>query len=189
MSLSKEERTKRMDELIEPHVEYLDSINAKRNQFKGKVKFYSKATNEEVISLFPSELKNEDGIYLEFTSDQLIPSTEERDLYYLPYNEYWAEEYATNAYIEKIQEYTYLVPVNLLTKVDKTIKKNPSKILKSNTPKDENQTSLFDSNFLIDFDEDLMFNQMTVRDFAAILWKQPVSQREWLNELIRKTSK
>ena len=188
MSLSKEERSKRMDELIEPHAEYLDSINVKRNQFKGKVKFFSKTANEEVISLFPSELKNEEGIYLEFTSDQLIPSTEERDLYYLPYNEYWAEEYPKNTYIEKIQEYTYLVPTNLLTKVDKTIKKNPSQILKSNTPKDENQTSLFDSDFLIDFDEDLMFNQMTVRDFAAIIWKQPVSQREWLNELIRKTS-
>jgi hypothetical protein len=26
---------------------------------------------------------------------------------------------------------------------------------------------------------------MSVRDFAAILWKKPVSNKKWLNELIK----
>lgn len=188
MSLSREERSKRMDELISKHADYLDSVNARKNQFKGKVKFFSKSANEEVISCFPSELNNDGGIYVEFTSDQLIPISENRELYYLQHNPFWEEEYAKNTYIEKIQEYTYMVPINLLTPVDTAqLKKNPSQILKEN--KETNQTSLFDSNFLMDFDEDLMFNQMSVRDLAAILWQQPVSQREWLNKLIREVNK
>jgi hypothetical protein len=188
MSLSREERSRKMEELISKHAEYLDSVSARKNQFKGKVKFFSKSANEEVISCFPSELNNEDGIYLEFTTDQLVPISEGRELYYLKHNPFWEEEYAKNTYIEKIKEYTYLVPINLLNKVDTSQpQQNPSQILKQN--KKTNQTELFDSNFLMDFDEDLMFNQMSVRDLAAILWQQPVSQREWLNKLIREVNK
>jgi hypothetical protein len=37
---------------------------------------------------------------------------------------------------------------------------------------------------LIDPDIDAQFEQLTIRDLAAILLKKPVSNKKWLNKLI-----
>ena len=33
---------------------------------------------------------------------------------------------------------------------------------------------------------DILYSEMTIADYAAIMWKKPVSNRQWLNELITK---
>jgi|688.fasta_scaffold00187_52 hypothetical protein len=33
---------------------------------------------------------------------------------------------------------------------------------------------------------DVLYSEMTIADYAAIIWKKPVSNRQWLNELITK---
>jgi len=33
---------------------------------------------------------------------------------------------------------------------------------------------------------DVLYSEMTIADYAAIMWKKPVSNRQWLNELITK---
>ena len=38
---------------------------------------------------------------------------------------------------------------------------------------------------LMDPDNDAPLNQITIRDLAAIMLKKPVSQKEWLNNLIK----
>jgi hypothetical protein len=34
--------------------------------------------------------------------------------------------------------------------------------------------------------KDAFVSEMTIQDFAAIMWKKPVSNKQWLNELITK---
>jgi hypothetical protein len=66
------------------------------------------------------------------------------------------------------------------------------------------QNSLVDNNDFPDFTEGLvtkpataiesiamtnkdpLMSEMTIQDFAAIMWKKPVSNRQWLNDLITK---
>lgn len=66
------------------------------------------------------------------------------------------------------------------------------------------QNSLVDNNDFPDFTEglktkpataaesivmshkDALMSEMTIQDFAAIMWKKPVSNRQWLNDLITK---
>jgi len=64
------------------------------------------------------------------------------------------------------------------------------------------QNSLVDNNDFPDFTEsttakitltphvnvipDVLYSEMTIADYAAIMWKKPVSNRQWLNDLITK---
>ena len=65
------------------------------------------------------------------------------------------------------------------------------------------QNSLVDNNDFPDFTEgikekvalipkpvnvipDILYSEMTIADYAAIMWKKPVSNKQWLNELITK---
>jgi len=65
------------------------------------------------------------------------------------------------------------------------------------------QNSLVDNNDFPDFTEgitakttltprpvnvipDVLYSEMTIADYAAIMWKKPVSNKQWLNELITK---
>ena len=41
----------------------------------------------------------------------------------------------------------------------------------------------------VDVSADVPYDSMTLRDFAAIQWKKPVSHKRWLNELITKNFK
>jgi hypothetical protein len=35
--------------------------------------------------------------------------------------------------------------------------------------------------------KDAFVSEMTIQDFAAIMWKKPVSNKQWLNDLITKS--
>jgi hypothetical protein len=71
----------------------------------------------------------------------------------------------------------YLIPVSELMKVSAPVEKKVA------TSKQLDLNTFFSE--IIDPDQDVPLDQMTVRDLAAILLKKPVSNKKWLNDLIK----
>jgi len=128
--------------------------------------------NELHVGFFQSEVKKGRDIYTEFTSIDIEPEDPERILYKWIFNYHYNEEYertepAANGH------FRYLVPVSELVKVD-VEREEPT------------QGSLFpDFDEIMDPDQDAAFNQITLRDLAAIMLNKPVSHKQWLNEIIK----
>ena len=123
-----------------------------------------------------------------------------RPLFKYKYNPYYSEEYelkiSTNS---KGGEYSaYIVPMSELVCVNKGSKEIPYNIYekeREQKPKEQIKLSLFpdfeqefgakkESDFDLTKENDLSFTDITVKDFAAIMWKKPVSDKKWLNDLI-----
>jgi hypothetical protein len=177
MSDLQEKRVKATRDLLEKHSAFLDSKGVKANQFVLKPEYPSKALGgEKCISMFASELNKSRELYVCLTDFDFNPIDD--NLYIYKHNPHWQEEYTKNQFIEKIQDYTYNVPVELLQPV------NPS-VVSSQT---KQQTLNLDVNF-IDTDQDAMMESLTIRDLAAILLKAPVSKKTWLNSVIEQAKK
>jgi hypothetical protein len=128
--------------------------------------------SEQHIGFFQSEVKKGMDIYTEFTSIDLDPEDPKRVLYKWRFNPHYEEEYAKTEPAAN-GHYRYLVPVSELMKIE----------FEQETP---TQNSLF-PNFdaIIDPDQDAPLNNITLRDLAAIILQKPVSQKQWLNEIIK----
>jgi hypothetical protein len=147
--------------------------------------------NEEHISLFEKELIS-GRFYTEIVDDFNNPVSQERLLYRFKGNEFSKSEYIckenlVNGSLAK----KYYVPLSDFEKINVIeLKKQETKksVKKLNIKSlDESPTTVS----IIDFEkekdqekEDLIISKMTIRDYAAITWKKPVSTREWLNKLI-----
>jgi len=124
------------------------------------------------ISFFPSELRAGVDLYTEFISKDYDSEDQTRTLYKWAYNPNWEDIYtAVTKAGSNIVSY-YLVPVTDLIPIERVVESEGI---------DETVLELGDP------DLDLPLDQMSMRDLFAILHKQPVSQKKWLNQLINKT--
>lgn len=131
-----------------------------------KVCYFNKNLNQKCVRVFKSELKKGD-IYMElfdFDANPLFKS--KRRLYKIPY----FADYETQYKEYNSGSDTYLIPFDKLV-LEKTVEEDFI----------EKNKELFEEFF----SEDEHINKMTIRDFAAIIWKKPVSQKEFLNNLIK----
>jgi len=136
--------------------------------YKPKMCYRPKGKDSKHISFFISELKAEKDIYTEFVSREYISEDPTRTLYRWNYNPSWAEDYDSVKSKDGIIE-RYLVPVSELIVIPHVV---PTKdiILELDNP-----------------DVDMPIDQITIRDLFAVLHKEPVSQKSWLNDIITKT--
>lgn len=167
------DRKAKTQELIKEHEAKFDILKVKDPLFIPKCAYKPYSGADLHIALFPSEIGKEMDIYTEFTSIALEPEDLERTLYKWNYNPFYKEEYETTVPNDK-GDVRYLIPVSELIKIQVGIAEDEEL-----NPKIE----LFD-NFM-DPDTDAPLSSMTVRDIAAILLKKPVSNKKWLNELIK----
>jgi hypothetical protein len=121
------------------------------------------------LGFFENELKKPIDIYTEFVSIDLEPEDPSRNLYKWRYNSHYAEEYETteanaNGHVR------YLIPVVELIKIEEL----------------EVEELLFPDFSLMNPENDEPFARMTMKDFCAITWKKPLSDKKWLNDLINK---
>ena len=171
-----EDRRTKMAELRKAHQEYFDKIGISNAKFVPKLAYKPLGKDELFVGYFPNELRGGEDIYTEFTSRDLDIEDPERTLYRWRFNPHWEEEY------QKTEpgpsgSFRYLIPVSELIKIQKQ-SDTGSMIIKSKI-----QTTMdFD---LMDPDTDAPFDQLTIRDLAAILLKKPVSNKDWLNKLIQ----
>lgn len=194
--------------LQEEHSNFLDSL-IDNYLFAAKTAFFTKGKYGRNIQLFENELNKGLDIYIEVVDIirdnsglelDMVSMYEERPLFKYKYNPYYSEEYelkiSTNS---KGGEYSaYIVPMSELVCVNKGSKEIPYNIYekeREQKPKEQIKLSLFpdfeqefgakkESDFDLIKENDLSFTDITVKDFAAIMWKKPVSDKKWLNDLI-----
>ena len=170
-----EDRRSKTAELRKAHQEYFEKAGISGAKFVPKLAYKPPGKDELFVGFFPNELRGGEDVYTEFASRDLEVEDPERNLYKWKYNPHWEEEY------EKTEpgpsgSFRYLIPVIELVKVQK------NEFIQQAPIKTKIQTSIdFD---LMNPDTDAPFDQLTVRDIAAILLKKPVSNKQWLNKLI-----
>lgn len=168
-ALTTEERKKRITELKEHQQPLLDALGVSGALFFPKMSYRPKGKDELYVSFFPSELKRGYDIYTEFVSREYEAEDPERTLWKWRFNPHWEEEYEATSEVQP----RYLIPVSELIKVTA-----PKKV------ENVQQKDIFEEGFLTD-EDDAPISDMTIRDLLAILSKSPVSNKEWLNNLLK----
>lgn len=173
--LSTEERKKRIQELYEYQMEKFMQEGVSEPLFIPKMAYKPAMKDEKHVTFFASELERAEyydvpkNVYTEFISSEYIPEDPKRTLYKWVFNPHWRTEYDIIEATESIQE-RYMIPVAELRIVQQPVAQTPKEIKLPSLdlgPTDE------------------PFNMLTIRDLAAIMLKKPVSNKQWLNEIIK----
>jgi len=178
IKLTSAERREKTEILIQEHLWKFDVLKITNPLFIPKSAYIPRGKNEHFISFFPSELNRNEDIYTEFVSYDLVSEDTERTLYKLKVNPFYDEEY------EKTDDanFRYLVPVKELEKI---VISNPDAefselddLITLKKPETKIETNVYDEL------TDIPLSEISVRDFAAIMLKKPISNKDWLNKLI-----
>lgn len=189
--LTTAERREKTEELIKEHLWKFQILDEEAPLYIPKSAYVPREKTEKFISFFPSELIKQKDIYTEFVSFDLTPEDPKRTLYRFRYNPYFDEEYEKT----EGENFRYLIPVRELEVIE--IKNPEVNEFESEFPDFTIGTQISLTGELFpdesesltkneETNEDELMKNMTIRDFAAIMWKSPVSKKEWLNELIKK---
>lgn len=211
-------RKEREKEFFVEHIETFKKLGLADPFFVIKTAFFQKGKFGRQVQLFESEISKGEDIYIEFydnvTDDKgnvtdVVPFTEDRQLFKYKANPFYAEEYETKEGTNfKGEPYVlYTVPTSELVAVleDGTEityalyeKRKEENKKEDSLPKLQKSLSLF-PDFEDEFgsakeielssqlDKDVPLSEITIRDLAAIMLMKPVSNRPWLNDLIKQT--
>lgn len=168
-----EDRREKLKKLKEYHQPTFDANGIVNPTFIPKMAYKPFGKTEVHIGFFMNEISKGDDVYVEFTSKELVPEDPERRLYKWRFNPNFQEEYEQTEPNPQSGHTRYLVPINELIVI----------------PRPTQQQSIqqvLNLDEIPNPDDDLPYNQMTIRDYAAIHLGKPVSRKKWLNDLIIK---
>lgn len=160
--LSPEEKKEKLAQARTFHTPLLNHYGARDVDFNFKSQFTNKGF--KVIALYPSELIKTNGFFIELIDSNLNPIDPKRTVYRMNAVENYEDVY------EMLQTGAYAVPMEELEVV-----KIEEKV---SAPKFEVDMGSLNKV------EDANISNMTITDFAAIMWMKPVSEKVWLNNLI-----
>lgn len=173
-SVSPDERKKRIAELREYHQPHFDKIGEPRARFIAKMLY---GWPPDRCNFFENEISNPTPLYVEWVTRGYYPE-DERRLYKYIYNPDYATDYVKEVKDDGLE--MYVVPVDKFELV------KDGEPVKVDAPKQEPAQGMLELDFdLVNPDEDCPAENITLRDWAAILLKAPVSRKEWLNKLIK----
>ena len=160
---------------------------------------------EDIYMEFYDNVTNDKGELID-----VVPMYEDRPLFKYRYNPYFEEEYEKKEGISaKGDPYmTYTVPVSEVLVVlpdGSEITYNLYEKRRQDGVKKEDTLPKLQNSLFPDFEEefptkeaksvqledllvgeDALISDMTITDFAAIMWRKPVSNKLWLNQLIER---
>tara|TARA_R110002020_G_scaffold29571_9_gene93229 strand:- start:3181 stop:3732 length:552 start_codon:yes stop_codon:yes gene_type:complete len=169
----KSKREKILD-LMEKHKPLFEKEGVTNPRFIPRMAY--KHNGELIIGFYPKEMYGEQDIYTEFCSREYEPEDPERKLYKWMYNSNYEEEYEASEPHPTTGDVRYFIPVDELIEVQG--------LHKSELVTEEIKFDDFDKK-----SADVPYDAMTLRDYAAIKWREPVSHKKWLNDLITKNFK
>jgi len=206
-------RNEKQSEYYLYHKGVLDKLGVDAGNFTIKTAFLSNLNPlpGKNIQLFNGELKRNKDIYIELIekvkdhNDVVVdftPYDENRPLFVYTANPHYATEYPVKSVIDfKGEGYdTYLVNLSELKVIWKGRKMTFAEYEKAKDEMlvppavEQNKTTNFFPDFEKEFApskevnqsiEDVPVSEMTIRDFTAIMLMKPVSNREWLNDLVK----
>ncbi len=178
----KRENGKKLREFHQPTFEKLGLVNP---TLYGKLVYHPTGRSELYTSFFHSEISRGNDIYIEATTRDIVPEKEDRALYQWKFNPHFAEEYEKTSELD-LAKVRYLIPLSELIVVKRYTQDEVNPIIETDAEKEIIENSDFDfSNPVTLTDKESPITEMTIRDFAAIILKKPVSKKEWLNEIIK----
>jgi hypothetical protein len=170
-------RKEKSEELLKYHQPVFKALDISNPLYIPKCAYRPYGKDDLHMGFFKSELSREQDIYTEFTSISLESEDPTRTLYKWKYNPFYDEEYETTEPNGQ-GHVRYLIPVSELIKVTAETKK-------TETTKAEVEGLFPDFDGIMDADLDAPLSSLTVRDLAAILTGKPVSNKKWLNEILK----
>lgn len=205
------DRRQKEREFFAHHAETFKKLNLPNPIFILKTAFYEKGRFGRNIQLYESELKKNEDLYIEFidvvrdengNEQNYTPMLEDRPLFKFRANPFYAEEYEQR---EKAKYSVYIISASELmvilpdgSEISYSLyekRKEEAKRQAESLPKLQTTLSVFpdfEEEFApkkeIDLSqnyEDAPLSEMTLRDLAAIMLMKPVSNREWLNNLVK----
>ena len=175
-----ETRVRVISEIKEFWKSVLSSTTFKDSYVIGKVLYFPKGGTEKVIRCFGSELSKGD-VFVEFTDfDYNLINSGARELYVIKHD----VDYKTK--FEEVTKDNFVIPLSAL-KLFTTYKGAvgaPVAVEKVAPAVVKTFTDFGSTAGLTDELEDTHQSHMTIRDFAAIMWKKPISNKPWLNKLV-----
>lgn len=169
-----EDKREKLRKLREFHQETFNELDTPNALFIPKMAYRPYGKTDLHIGFFASEISKGEDVYVEFCSKENVPEDPLRRLYKWRFNPHFEEEYEKTEPNGITGNVRYLVPVDELTVVKAAEEVKPTAI----RTKDISFDDFSDAN------TDLPFDQLTIRDLAAILLQRPVSNKKWLNQLI-----
>lgn len=205
-------RKEKEREFYMQHMETFKTLGLTDPVFIIKTAFYKKGKFGKQCQFFEWELKKGEDIYIEFYDNvydsagktiDIIPGSDDRMLFKLKNNPFYNEEYDfTETESDGKIDRKYLVPLGELVAVLSTgqeisyaLYEKRKEEAELELPQLQTSLSIF-PDFEQDYgkketvtatEEDAPLSEITIKDLAAIMLMKPVSNRPWLNELIKQT--
>jgi hypothetical protein len=178
------------------HQGTLDALGVPNGPFYSKMAFSPTGVGltEKHIGFFENEISSGQDVYVEFGTRTMLPEKVEgydfRCLLKWRYNPHYKEEYKTSLPDPKSGNVRYFIPITELIVVKKPESKNLSTTVQNKViePVLEERESKVSELLCQPFDNatDPLVKELTIRDYAAIHMRKPISNKKWLNELIMK---
>lgn len=187
------------------HKDLIADLGISRGEFQIKTPFYYRG--RLVVGIYESEYRRENGFYFELVDSNYQPISQQRTVYFIPFNPFFDQEYEMNSRqsclvpVEELREvnprsvaisgpsamtaankYSGLSSVDPSGRVFTTNPNGSAAVASTpvkNTPSAPPWESVAEKN------EDAPYSEMTIRDYVAIHTGKPVSLKSWLNELIK----
>lgn len=182
----KEFRRQKTEEVREYHQELIADLGISRLDFGIKIPFYAKGV--QVVGIFPSEFRRENGIYFELFSRDWEPvDPVNRTVYRSPINPHYDQEYELNdlgTYVVAVEELRVVniqsVAISGASAVTTAPNSATTQPLKSPMKSVGSALKLASAPL-----QDAPYSEMTIRDYIAIHTGRPISLKPWLNDLIK----
>ena len=197
--------------LLKHHYELFEKENVTNPKFIPRLCYNHKG--EKIIGFYRKEIYGGLNIYIEFCSRDYTPEDPNRTLWKWIYNPEYDTEYEQSDPHPATKDRRYLIPIEELINVTEfhsiksvvvedtevtdgqvPVRGEPEQI-KEMVQDTVEKVEIVDSvetelAFVFKEEEtagsDVPYSAMTLRDYAAIKWKKPISPRDWLNKLIIK---
>ncbi len=182
------EKRDRQNKIRLYHQATFDRLKIINPKFIPKFAYTPLGKTEKYIAFFENEINHGADVYVEFADREFVlQSTTDRELYRLRYNPHYNTEYEKLPAVEEGKSDRYIIPIAELVLIQKdpigpdvafeVAESSPK--LKTNTQAELEFPKLMDPNL------DAPFEQMTLRDYAAIHLKKSCSTKAWLNDIIK----
>lgn len=182
-------KAQKLKDIRDYHSDLINDLQITMYDFNMKSKFRDEQ-GRLVVGLFASEFRKPKGFFFEMVDSDLNPIDPNRTVYRVPPSDSYAEEYEMNS------RGSFLVPVDELRVV------NPSSVAISRSSAVTSSDDIIGKSQVIaksqvppkpdklfgnasQTEEDCPYSEMTIRDYYAMMSGRPVSNKKWLNDLIK----
>jgi hypothetical protein len=178
----------KLKEMHDFNKDFMDDLVLIKKDFNMKFPFMRDGVM--VVGLFDNEFRRPKGFYFELIDSDLEPIDSTRPIYRVPYNEFYADEF------EMDERSKFLVPVDQLKKINRQAAAIQKELVIVESDRDIKENKYIPPKPPLPFSaapqepvvpklEDAPYSEMTIRDYIAIHTGRPISNKAWLNEIVK----